>query len=255
MHHHCHNRTTTVTIAPLSYEAFHGWSLVVQLIPAVGVISFVAWCLGPLLCARKILFLQKNDNSWTRVNDNQCTEPVILPSAPSQVVKQRLLNFVRSSSTVQVAHSMMPNSMNIRVLRFHLFGQLETLLDRMNLIPVVFSLPSFTTQSYSPPPPSPKHHYAYKSPPPPVYKSPPPPVYKSPPPPVHKSPPPVYKSPPPPVHKSPPPVYMSPPPPVHKSPPPVYKSPPPPVHKSPPPVYKSPPPPVYHYKSPPPPHY
>nr|GEX46212.1 NB-ARC domains-containing protein [Tanacetum cinerariifolium] len=29
----------------------------------------------------------------------KCTKPVILPSAPSQVVKQRLLNFVRSSST------------------------------------------------------------------------------------------------------------------------------------------------------------
>ncbi|GJV29915.1 putative ribonuclease H-like domain-containing protein [Tanacetum coccineum] len=29
----------------------------------------------------------------------QCTEPVILPSVPSQVVKQRLLNFVRSLST------------------------------------------------------------------------------------------------------------------------------------------------------------
>ncbi|GKB10522.1 hypothetical protein Tco_0844445, partial [Tanacetum coccineum] len=107
-----------------SYEAFRGWSLVVQLIPAVGVIAFAAWGLGPLLRACRILFLQKKDNSWTRVNDNQVmtsyiqplllwggvvfisrhsysqfTELVILPSAPSQVVKQRLLNFVRSLST------------------------------------------------------------------------------------------------------------------------------------------------------------
>nr|GEX31034.1 hypothetical protein [Tanacetum cinerariifolium] len=32
-----------------SYEAFHGLSLVVQLIPAVGIIAFAAWGLGPLL--------------------------------------------------------------------------------------------------------------------------------------------------------------------------------------------------------------
>nr|GEU95006.1 signal peptide peptidase-like 2 [Tanacetum cinerariifolium] len=50
------------------------------------VTAFAAWGPGPLLRACRILFLQ-------------CTQPVILPSAPSQVVKQRLLNFVRSSST------------------------------------------------------------------------------------------------------------------------------------------------------------
>ncbi|KAI3795221.1 hypothetical protein L1987_37870 [Smallanthus sonchifolius] len=33
----------------LSYEAFHGRSLVVQLIPAVGIIAFAAWGLVPLL--------------------------------------------------------------------------------------------------------------------------------------------------------------------------------------------------------------
>ncbi|GKB26466.1 hypothetical protein Tco_0865867, partial [Tanacetum coccineum] len=115
---------TAAAVLTRSYEAFHGRSLVVQLIPAVGVIAFAAWGLGPLLRACRILFLQKKDNSWTRVNDNQVmtsyiqplllwggvvfisrhsysqfTELVILPSAPSQVVKQRLLNFVRSLST------------------------------------------------------------------------------------------------------------------------------------------------------------
>ncbi|GKD49992.1 glutathione reductase, chloroplastic [Tanacetum coccineum] len=55
--------------------SFHGWSL-----------AFAAWGLGPLSRAYRILF-------------KQCTEPVILPSVPSQVVKQRLLNFVRSLST------------------------------------------------------------------------------------------------------------------------------------------------------------
>nr|GEY45228.1 hypothetical protein [Tanacetum cinerariifolium] len=41
-----------------SYEAFHGLSLVVQLIPAVGIIDFAAWGLGPLLRASRIHFLQ-----------------------------------------------------------------------------------------------------------------------------------------------------------------------------------------------------
>nr|GEY23646.1 mechanosensitive ion channel protein 3, chloroplastic isoform X1 [Tanacetum cinerariifolium] len=39
----------------LSYEAFHGWSLVVQLILAVGVIAFAAWGLGPLLLGETLL--------------------------------------------------------------------------------------------------------------------------------------------------------------------------------------------------------
>ncbi|GJT98129.1 ulp1 protease family, C-terminal catalytic domain-containing protein [Tanacetum coccineum] len=73
--------------------------VVLQLFPAVGVIAFAAWGLGPLLRAYMILFKQKNDNTWTKSKEHQCTEPVILPSVPSQVVKQRLLNFVRSLST------------------------------------------------------------------------------------------------------------------------------------------------------------
>ncbi|GJY92526.1 mechanosensitive ion channel protein 2, chloroplastic-like protein isoform X1 [Tanacetum coccineum] len=73
--------------------------VVLQLFLAVGVIAFAAWGLGPLSRAYGILFNQKNDNTWTKSKEHQCTEPVILPSVPSQVVKQRLLNFVRSLST------------------------------------------------------------------------------------------------------------------------------------------------------------
>ncbi|PWA73767.1 MSCS-like 3 [Artemisia annua] len=111
---------TAAAVLARSYEAFHGRSLVVQLIPAVGIIAFAAWGLGPLLRACRILFWQKNDNSWTKSKEHQVMtsyiqplllwggavlicrvlEPVILPSAPSQAVKQRLLNFVRSLSTV-----------------------------------------------------------------------------------------------------------------------------------------------------------
>lgn len=111
---------TAATVLTRSYEAFHGRSLVVQLIPAVGVIAFAAWGLGPLMRVFRILFLQKSDNSWNKSKEYQVMtsyvqplllwggavlicrilEPVILPSASSQAVKQRLLNFVRSLSTV-----------------------------------------------------------------------------------------------------------------------------------------------------------
>nr|GEX26684.1 hypothetical protein [Tanacetum cinerariifolium] len=152
MHHHRHNRTTTAiappqshhhnrttTITPpqshhrcqidlRSYEAFHGWSFVVQLIPAVGVIAFTALGLGPLLRACMILFLQY-------------TEPVILPSAQSQVVKQRLLNFVRSSSTEIDSTSCTFNDAQLneywRTSVPSIWAVGEMLLDRMNLIPVV----------------------------------------------------------------------------------------------------------------------
>lgn len=111
---------TAATVLTRSYEAFHGRSLVVQLIPAVGIIAFAAWGLGPLMRGFRILFLQKSDNSWNKSKEYQVMtsyvqplllwggavlicrilEPVILPSASSQAVKQRLLNFVRSLSTV-----------------------------------------------------------------------------------------------------------------------------------------------------------
>ncbi|KAI3685960.1 hypothetical protein L1987_79629 [Smallanthus sonchifolius] len=111
---------TAATVLTRSYEAFHGRSLVVQLIPAVGIIAFAAWSLGPLLRVCRVIFLQKNDNNWNNSKEHlvmtsyiqplllwggtalicRVLEPVILPSASSQAIKQRLLNFVRSLSTV-----------------------------------------------------------------------------------------------------------------------------------------------------------
>ncbi|KAI3718030.1 hypothetical protein L1987_70016 [Smallanthus sonchifolius] len=111
---------TAATVLTRSYEAFHGRSLVVQLIPAVGIIAFAAWGLGPLLRVCRVFFLQKNDDNWNKSKEHQVMtsyiqplllwggavlicrvlEPVILPSASSQAVKQRLLNFFRSLSTV-----------------------------------------------------------------------------------------------------------------------------------------------------------
>nr|GEY70238.1 zinc finger, PHD-type, DC1 [Tanacetum cinerariifolium] len=86
----------------------------VQLITAVGIIALAAWGVRPLLHAFRILFLQKNDNSWAKSKEHQMMTSYIQPLllwgeysnqlsyilAPSQAVKQRLLNFVRSLSTV-----------------------------------------------------------------------------------------------------------------------------------------------------------
>ncbi|GKF26654.1 hypothetical protein Tco_0082548, partial [Tanacetum coccineum] len=54
-----------------SYEAFHGRSL--------GIIAFAAWGLGPLLRACRILFLQKNDNSWAKSKEHQVMTSYIQP--------------------------------------------------------------------------------------------------------------------------------------------------------------------------------
>nr|GFB48670.1 hypothetical protein [Tanacetum cinerariifolium] len=60
-----------------SYETFQGLSLVVQLIPAV--IALAAWGLRPLLHAFRILFLQKNDNSWAKSKEHQVMKSYIRP--------------------------------------------------------------------------------------------------------------------------------------------------------------------------------
>ncbi|GJV00943.1 translocase of chloroplast 120, chloroplastic-like protein [Tanacetum coccineum] len=59
--------------------SFHGWSLVVQLFLAVGVIAFATWGLGALLRAYRILFKQKNDNTWTKSKEHQVMTSYIQP--------------------------------------------------------------------------------------------------------------------------------------------------------------------------------
>ncbi|KAL2505609.1 Mechanosensitive ion channel protein 2 [Abeliophyllum distichum] len=103
-----------------SYNAFLGRPVVLQLIPALGIIAFAAWGIGPLMRLGRILFLHKSDSSWEKSSTRymmtsyfqplllwtgvtlicRALNPVILPSVASQAVKQRLLNFVRSLSTV-----------------------------------------------------------------------------------------------------------------------------------------------------------
>lgn len=103
-----------------SYNALQSSPLVLKLVPAVGIIFFALWGLGPLIRQIRNLFLHKSDNNWKKSKTYYvmssylqplllwtgailiCREldPIALPSEASQVVKQRLLNFVRSLSTV-----------------------------------------------------------------------------------------------------------------------------------------------------------
>ncbi|XP_038703691.1 mechanosensitive ion channel protein 3, chloroplastic-like isoform X2 [Tripterygium wilfordii] len=94
--------------------------LVLRLIPAVGIIAFAAWGLGPLMRFGRIVFLRKTDNSWKKSSTHyvltsylqplllwsgailicRALDPIMLPTEASHAVKQRLLNFVRSLSSV-----------------------------------------------------------------------------------------------------------------------------------------------------------
>ncbi|AES96006.2 putative mechanosensitive ion channel MscS, LSM domain-containing protein [Medicago truncatula] len=94
--------------------------VIVKLIPAVGIIIFAVWGVGPLTFQTRKLFFQKSDNSWKKSTTHyivtsylrplllwtgavlicRAFEPVILPTEASQAVKERLLNFVKSLATV-----------------------------------------------------------------------------------------------------------------------------------------------------------
>uniref|UniRef100_A0A5B6ZQZ6 Mechanosensitive ion channel protein 2 n=1 Tax=Davidia involucrata TaxID=16924 RepID=A0A5B6ZQZ6_DAVIN len=111
---------TAATVMKRSYNALLGSPIVLQLVPAVGIAAFAVWGLGPLMRLSRIIFLQKSDSSWKKSGTHyvmtsylqplllwtgailicRVLDPVILPSEASQAVKQRLLNFVRSLSTV-----------------------------------------------------------------------------------------------------------------------------------------------------------
>ncbi|XP_028777710.1 mechanosensitive ion channel protein 2, chloroplastic isoform X2 [Neltuma alba] len=103
-----------------SYDALQGSAVTTQLIPALGVIAFAVCGLEPLMRLCRIIFFQRNDNSWKKSSSRhimtsylqplllwtgviltcRALDPLNLPSEASQAVKQRLLNFARSLSTV-----------------------------------------------------------------------------------------------------------------------------------------------------------
>ncbi|GER27300.1 MSCS-like 2 [Striga asiatica] len=93
-----------------SIPRLQGSPLVIKLASSIGIVVFAIWGIVPL----------ENDNSWIKSSTYHVTtsyvqplllwagaificralDPVTLPSQASQIVKQRLLNFVRSLSTV-----------------------------------------------------------------------------------------------------------------------------------------------------------
>ncbi|CAJ1974018.1 unnamed protein product [Sphenostylis stenocarpa] len=104
-----------------SYNAIAGKSSVIQFIPALGIIGFAVFGLEPLVRLSRNLFLQeRTDRSWKKSSLHYIltsyfqplllwtgvmlicrdVDPLVLPSKTSQAMKQRLLSFVRSLSTV-----------------------------------------------------------------------------------------------------------------------------------------------------------
>ncbi|KAL2339998.1 hypothetical protein Fmac_007938 [Flemingia macrophylla] len=103
-----------------SYNAIAGKPSVIQLIPALGIIGFAVFGLEPLLRLSRNLFLQRTDKSWKKSSSHYILtsyfqplllwtgvmlicrdlDPLVLPSETIQAIKQRLLSFVRSLSTV-----------------------------------------------------------------------------------------------------------------------------------------------------------
>ncbi|XP_022984861.1 mechanosensitive ion channel protein 2, chloroplastic-like isoform X3 [Cucurbita maxima] len=91
---------------------------VVKMVPAVSIMIFAVWGLGPFL--RYTRSLLHSDSNWKKSQTYKvmslylqplllwtgatlicrALDPVVLPTESSQVVKQRVLNFVRSLSTV-----------------------------------------------------------------------------------------------------------------------------------------------------------
>lgn len=112
-------KTTSMALTR-SYNALQGSPLVLQLVSAVGIIVFAVWGIGPLMRQGRNVFLHKSDNSWKKSSTRyimasylqplllwsgatlicRALDPIVLPSEASQIVKQRLLIFVRSLSTV-----------------------------------------------------------------------------------------------------------------------------------------------------------
>lgn len=103
-----------------SYNSLQGSPHVLKLLPAIGILVFAVWGLAPLLRQTRNLLLHKSDNSWGKSGTYhvmtfylqplllwtgamlvcRALDPVMLPTEASQIVKRRLLNFVKSLSTV-----------------------------------------------------------------------------------------------------------------------------------------------------------
>lgn len=112
-------KTATVALTR-SCNALQGSPVVMKLVPAVGIIIFALWGLGPLIRTSRNIFFHKTDSSWRKSTENyvmtsyiqpillwtgatlisRALGPIAMPTEASELVKQRLLTFVKSLSTV-----------------------------------------------------------------------------------------------------------------------------------------------------------
>ncbi|XP_022768448.1 mechanosensitive ion channel protein 3, chloroplastic-like isoform X2 [Durio zibethinus] len=103
-----------------TFGTLHGSPIVLRLVPAVAIIAFATWGLGPLMRLGRVIFFHRSDSSWKKSRTHhimsyylqpvllwtgatlicRAIDPLVLPSEASQAVKQRLVNFVQSLSTV-----------------------------------------------------------------------------------------------------------------------------------------------------------
>ncbi|KAK9050248.1 hypothetical protein SSX86_030781 [Deinandra increscens subsp. villosa] len=101
-------------------SGFKGRPIILKLLPAVGILVFAMWGLGPLMRRTRNILLHKSDGSWGKSNTHyvmtsylqplllwtgtilicRALDSVVLPSEANQIVKIRLLTFVKSISTV-----------------------------------------------------------------------------------------------------------------------------------------------------------
>ncbi|CAN8299070.1 unnamed protein product [Cochlearia groenlandica] len=112
-------KVTTVVLTKTT-ELIQQFPLVYKLVPAVALLVFSLWGLVPLVRQGRNLLLNKNDNGWKKSGTYhfmtsyvqplllwlgalficRALDPIVLPTEASKVIKDRLLNFVRSLSTV-----------------------------------------------------------------------------------------------------------------------------------------------------------
>nr|WGO49543.1 mechanosensitive ion channel protein A007410 [Torenia fournieri] len=165
-----------------SIECMKGSPGVIKLASAVGIVIFAIWGLGPLLRRSRNLFVHKGDSSWRKSSAYhlmtsyiqplllwggtvlicRVLNPVILPSEASQIIKQRLLNFVRSLSTVmalayclssaiqEAQNYFMPKNdpTDARTMGFHFAGRAVYTAVWVAALSLFMELLGFSTQKW-----------------------------------------------------------------------------------------------------------
>ncbi|XP_004299731.1 PREDICTED: mechanosensitive ion channel protein 2, chloroplastic-like [Fragaria vesca subsp. vesca] len=133
-----------------SYNALRGSTVMLKLIQAVAIIAFAVWGLGPLMRTGRIIFFQRTDSSWKKSRSHyamtsyirplmlwggamlvcRALDPLVLPSEASQAVKQRLVHFLQSISTV-LAFAYCLSSLNQQAQKF--FAETNDPSDTRNM--------------------------------------------------------------------------------------------------------------------------